>query len=259
MSRRHKTPEELERIQFRQRGSQGGSSLKSTSSPEDSASNHFESIDFVARKKDGSVYSFSADKIFRAIAVLENNYFECESTAIEFCTNYDPKYDVAAPEADDSRSVIQFALEEYLRSKGEAVERLSRKRGRRSVEQLLSNCKNEEVCSLFDKISTRFKRYFSKLKQIICCFFCALFDIVTTESPYGKETCYYKIIKSHIGEKIPSMGTIQKGIKWFWGWSKGVLSWKDRTKEKQEHDIWARLYHLIMGELPRLQPSLAIC
>ena len=89
--------------------------------------------------------------------------------------------------------------------------------------------------------------------------FCALFDVVCHESPHGKATCFYEMIKAHLKEKIPSKSSFQKAIKWFRGWRKEVVAWANKQKEEMKHSIWEKLHNLIMNELPQLAPQLVVC
>jgi len=254
MSRRHKTPEEIERIQSQQRGSQGDSPLNATSSLSGSASNYL--MNAVVTKQDSIRFSFSADKIAQAISRafigIEDATLDKFST---FCKIFSKEVQLPP---DMTHSIMQSAIVEYKRMSQEEEE-LTGRRGKRTVERLLGGYENEEVCSWYDRIARKFKKFIGSTKQLLCCLFCAIFDIVPTESPHQKETCYYRMMKDHIGEKIPSMSTIQKGIKWFWGWRKEVLAWRDKAREEREHRAWERLYRLIMGELPQLQPRLSMC
>lgn len=259
MSRRHKTPEELAHIQSRQGRPQGGGSLKITPGHNDSESNHFESFDLVARKTDGTTVVFSSKEIFSTLAFVERHVCLWHEDFSEHQFMYELERLVLPPEEEGAMNVVQFALEEYLRSRGEECPHKPGRRGKRTVERLLSGYRNDDVCNWFDRVRTSLKRCVSSLKQLVCSFFCALFDTVKSEEPYQKETCYYKIIRSHLEEKIPCLRTIQNGIKWFWGWKKSVLPWKDEAREARKHSAWERLYRLIMGELPRLEPQLAMC
>ena len=255
MSRRHKTPEELERIQSRQRGSRGDSSLKTTPGYiHCSASSHL--MNFVVTKRDGSKSVFAAEKIVHAITQA---FIGIEGMTLNhysgFCEDFLHSMQLSY---DMTHSLMQSAISEYKRLSQEEVIPSGRK-GKRAIERLLGGYENDEVCSWYDSLREKFKKFIGSTKQMLCCLFCAIFDIVPTESPHQKETCYYRIMKNHIGEKIPSMSTIQKGIKWFWGWRKEVQAWRDKAREEREHSVWERLYRLIMGELPQLQPRLAMC
>ena len=254
MSRRHKTPEELERIQSRQRGSRGDSSLNATSSHNGSASDLF--MNTVVTKRVSRRFSISTELITRA---LSRAFIGIEDATLDkfstFLTGFTS--DMNLP-PDVTHSIMQSAIAEYKRMSQEEEEKTGN-RGKCTVERLLGGYENEEVCSWYDRIARKFKKFISSTKQLLCCLFCAIFDIVPTESPHQKETCYYRMMKDHIGEKIPSMSTIQKGIKWFWGWRKEVIAWRNKAREEREHSIWERLYRLIMGELPQLQPRLGMC
>ena len=94
---------------------------------------------------------------------------------------------------------------------------------------------------------------------MMVCFFCALFDLDKSETRHGRATCFYEMIKAHLKEKIPSKSLFQKSLKWFKGWRKEVISWKNRIAEEEKHRIWERLYRFIMDELPRLEPRLVVC
>ena len=131
------------------------------------------------------------------------------------------------------------------------------RRGRKKIRQLLGCYRNIKVCSWFDKIRNKLKRFIDSLKELLTCFFCALFDITSSDG-YGKETCFYEMIKAHLQEKIPSMSTFQKAVKWFKGWRVEVLSWKNKKAEEGKHRLWERLCQKIKEELLRLEPQLAM-
>lgn len=131
-----------------------------------------------------------------------------------------------------------------------------KKRGRRKIHQLLGRYKNNEVISWFDKIRKRFKAIIASIKELMVCFFCALFDIIPSESRHGKATSFFEIIKKHLKEEVPSKSMFQKALKWFKGWRKEVTPWKNKNAEEEEHSIWDRLYQLIKKELPKIEPQL---
>ena len=128
--------------------------------------------------------------------------------------------------------------------------------GRKRVQQLLGHFRNGTVCSWFDAIRVKLKRFIESLKELMVCFFCALFDLSKNESRHGRAACFYDMIKAHLKEKIPSRSTFQKALKWFKGWRKEVLAWVNRKAEEEKHRIWEHLHRLIMLELPRLEPRL---
>ena len=139
----------------------------------------------------------------------------------------------------------------------DAEDDIMERRGRKKIRQLLGCYRNIKVCSWFDKIRNKLKRFIDSLKELLSCFFCALFDITSSDG-YGKETCFYEMIKAHLQEKIPSMSTFQKAVKWFKGWRVEVLSWKNKKAEEGKHRLWERLCQKIKEELLRLEPQLAM-
>ena len=127
MSRRHKTIEELERIQSRKRGSQGDCSRK--------------------------VISF--ENTFKKQALLTEQIQQAIIGAIE-----------AQKESEETDNIA--------------------KRGCRKVQQLLGKFKNSEVVSWFERIRAKFNKVVESLEELMVCFFCAVFDIIPSESRHGK-------------------------------------------------------------------------
>ncbi len=209
---------------------------------------------FTIVRRDSSE-TFSADYLATAIA---KSFAQIEGLTAEhldlFCT--DMSLELKIPN-DYTFLFKQMVLEEYRKIDYEYGN--SNRRGKRIVEKLLGRFENQEVCSWFDKLYSIFNNVVNSLKQILCCFFWALFDLVTTENPFQKVACFYRLMKGHIKDKIPGLRTIQNGIKWFKGWRKEVVAWKNRLKEEYEHGLWERLYQLIKEQLPQLEPKLAFC
>ena len=158
-----------------------------------------------------------------------------------------------------SESKIQEAIAAAMAvlQEGDAEDDIMERRGRKKITQLLGCYRNIKVCSWFDKIRNKLKRFIDSLKELLTCFFCALFDITSSDS-YGKETCFYEMIKAHLQEKIPSMSMFQKAVKWFKGWRVEVLPWKNKKAEEGKHRLWERLCQKIKEELLRLEPQLAM-
>lgn len=257
MSRRHKTKEELERLQSRQRGSQGGCSLKASPDENHSASDHNVLNHFLVVKRDSSISSFSLDKVIDAItksicSIELKNFHSMGDISLSIGSVLDDPYVI-------TEHVKQAVVEECMAQMESEENESLVKRGRRKINQLLNSFKNSEVVSWFDKIRTKFADAIANLKELMVCFFCALFKTSPSESRHGKATFFYKMIEAHLKEKIPSMSMFQKALKWFKGWRIEVTPWKDKRAEEEEHGIWERLYLLIMKELPILEPRLAIC
>lgn len=141
--------------------------------------------------------------------------------------------------------------------KEDAADDSVKHRGRQKVMQLLGCYKDSEVCSWFDKIRKRLCNCTKDLLRLMVCFFCGLADIVLFRS-YGRGACFYRMIKAHLQEKIPSMSMFQKAVKWFKGWRVEVLSWKNKKAEEGKHRLWERLCQKIKEELLRLEPQLAM-
>lgn len=133
------------------------------------------------------------------------------------------------------------------------------KRGRRKIYQLLGITENKVVCSWFDVIRYKLMNFISSLKEFLVCFFCALFDLNTSECRYGRATCYYEMIKTHLKEKIPTKRMFQKALKWYTEWKKSVSSWVNAKAEEAEHRVWEKLHQLVKDELRQLEPQLAMC
>ncbi len=201
---------------------------------------------------DGHASSYLAEKITSALAHAFWGIDAKESKVSSFFKIIEERLS----EQSELTALIQNSVIEKYREL-ERADAENYTRGKRKVERLLGGYENHEVTSWFDKIRSHFKKVIGSIKQMLCCFFCALFDIVYTEEPYQKVACYHRIMMEHIKEKIPCLKTIQDGIKWFRSWKVSVLRWKDKAKEGKKHEVWEHLYAMIKGYLPQLEPSLA--
>lgn len=149
-----------------------------------------------------------------------------------------------------------FSVHQEMESN--ATENATGKRGRPKKTQLLGNFKNSKVCSWFDRVRRKFKKSIENLAELMVCFFCALFDVVSSEESYGKVCCFHRLMKDHLNEDIPSLRMLQNKIRWLKEWGNGFLSWTNKEAERKVHDIWERLRQKIKEELLRLEPRLAV-
>ncbi len=245
MSRRHKI-DELEKNKYSWSESQGdGTQHAALHVVENIFSKHMKfTIDESFVEKVASAINHAFDSI----------HIDFSDARTSFIQELGDRLGVAR---DITLLIQESAIEEYRKQARTDTEEGSR--GKPKTERLLGEFDNEEVLSWYDKVCSRFKKFVGSIKQILCCFFCAVFDTVCTEEPYQKVACYHRIMMDHIKEKIPCLRTIQNGIKWFRSWKDSVLRWKDKTKERAKHDVWERLYEKIKVYLPQLEPSLAMC
>lgn len=257
MSRRHKTIDELKEMQSRQRGSQGDNSQKATSNDKRTASCFRVLNKVLVTKRDDRNTSFSLKKIIDAITKSMCSIdFQDTPSMRKLQTSIEKEQAKQRYIAEKIQQAIAAEIE--AQEEKEEVDSIA-KRGRRKIKQLLGKFKNSEVLSWFEKIRGKFRDAIVNLKELMVCFFCAVFDMTPMESRHGKATCFYEMIEAHLKEKIPSKSMFQKALKWFKGWRKEVTPWKDRKAEEEEHGIWEKLYFLIMKELPLLEPRLAAC
>lgn len=257
MSRRHKTIEELEKIQSRKRESQCDCSQKSMSNEERTTSNRFALDNLVITKKDGDKKYYALDFVVSAISKSLASFDLFNSERMH---SIEISFEKALKKQALLTEQIQQAIIGAIEAQEESEETDNNaKRGRRKIQQLLGKFKNCEVISWFDRIRTKFNKVVESLKEFMVCFFCAVFDMIPSESRHGKATCFYELIKAHLKEKIPSESMFQKALKWFKGWRIEVAPWKNKQAEEEEHSIWERLYQLILKELPFIEPKLVYC
>ena len=262
MSRRHKTAEELERIQSRKRESQGDCSQEVVSNGNRTTNDKISLDDFVITKKGSDKKCYALDIVVGAISrsltslkILDLGRIEC------FESSFENTFKKQVRLTEQIQQAIIGAIE--AQEESEETDNIA-KRGRRKIQQLLGKFKNTEVVSWFDRIRVKFNKVVESLKELMTCFFCAVFDMIPSESRHGKATCFYEMIKAHMKdkipkEKIPSESMFQKALKWFKGWRIEVAPWKNKQAEEEEHSIWERLYQLILKELPFIEPRLAYC
>ncbi len=244
MSRRHKN--DIEIIQHQENTSQGDCS------PQVPKDTH-EKKDFclkipVSRKINASILAEAISSSWRELEPLFHSY---EESSLGIITR------ILTRDSNITNIFVHSVIEKY-----EIIERecsTTRNRGKRIVQRLLGNYENHVVCSWFDKLCNLLKSVIGNIGQMLCCFFWALMDTVKSENPNQKGACFYRMMKDHIKDKIPSKSSIQKGIKWFRGWRKEVVSWKDKAKEELKHKIWEQLYNRIKEILPQIEPSLVMC
>lgn len=257
MSRRHKTAEELERIQSRKRESQGDCSQKVMSNERRTTSDKISLDDFVITKKGSDKECYALDVVVSAISK------SMSSLDVSIFRGM-PGFEISFEKTLKKQALLTEQIQQAIIGAIEAQEEYEEtdsiaKRGRRKIQQLLGKFKNSEVVSWFDRIRAKFNKVVESLKELMVCFFCAVFDTIPSESRHGKATCFYEMIKSHLKEKIPSESMFQKALKWFKGWRIEVAPWKNKQAEEEEHNIWERLYQLILKELPFIEPKLAYC
>ncbi len=246
MSRRHKN--EIEIIENQKSESQGDSTQHNSSMRSNFSLLH----ELSHILTDSHASYFSSEKIASALAHAFRGIDAKESKVSSFFNIFNERLS----EHSEFTALIQKSVIEKFREL-EKADAKNNTRGKRKVERLLGGYENHEVTSWFDKVRRHFKKVIGSFKQMLCCFFCALFDIVYTEEPYQKVACYHRIMKGHIKEKIPCLKTIQNGIKWFRSWKVSAVRWKDKVKEANKHEVWERLYAMIKGYLPQLEPSFA--
>ena len=201
----------------------------------------------------------ATDNFYDNVEVL---FFDALKKSVE-AFDYDYILDMGSRQTD-LKSVVEAALkrleeqtrDEFMARLAQDIAASEEHKGRRRVEQLLGGYSNSKVCSWFDLIRARLNRFIESMKQLMVCFFSALFDLSKHESRHGRAACFYDMIRAHLKEKIPSRSTFQKALKWFKGWRKEVLAWANRKAEEEKHRIWERLLCLIKGELLRLEPCI---
>lgn len=257
MSRRHKTAEELEIIQSRMRESQGGRSQKPVSNERSTTSDRISLDDLIITKKGGDKKCYALKTI---ISIFSKSL--ADSLAIMNCGKM-RSIEISIEEALKKQAMLTDQIQQAIIGAIEAQEESEEtdniaKRGRRKIQQLLGKFNNSEVVSWFDRIRSKFNKVIENLKELMVCFFCAVFDVIPSESRHGKATCFYEMIKSHLKEKIPSESLFQKSLKWFKGWRIEVAPWKNKQAEEEEHSIWERLYQLILKELPSIDSRLVL-
>ena len=214
---------------------------------------------FVVSKLKGSIVAFSvnfdrvADKISEAISKVfaGDGLLFSGIDMSSFCF----KIELTPKEKEKWALFIKLAVSNAMVQLEEEQEDCPQKRGRRKLNELLGIADNHKVCSWFDMIRKKLSSFISNLKEILVCFFCALFDVAYWESRYGKAACFHKMMKAHLKEKIPSLRMFQNAVKWFAEWKRGVYSWANEKREEAEHRIWAKLHQLIKGELVKLMPQ----
>lgn len=295
MSRRHKTTEELERIPFHQRRSQGDESLHSLPDANAPASNPIRSIDLVVNYEDGQSVTLplgtpdggnekDAEKTSISGFLEENICKDISSSPIyhggvgsksfpkflellisKIIQEYLEKQfkpvsqsPLVAPPPGYTPSSTEQACRKVFGFHDDEADAQPKSSGRKLVERLVDGVENYVICSWYDTICHKLKLFLNEVKQL-CTFFCALFDFMKIMPPYGRVACYHRMMKDHIKEKIPCVKSLQNGVKWFWDWKKRIRAWKDKRWEVDKFNAWDWLYNLIMGELPQLQPSLAKC
>ncbi len=244
MSRRNKTQKELEITQFHKKESQ-------------SYCSRFALNNYVITEKGGDKKCYALDIVVSAIS---------KSLANLDIMNMGGMHNIefSIEKAIKKRAMLTEQIQQTIigvieaQDESEEVDNIS-KRGRRKIQQLLGKFKNSEVVSWFDRIRTKFNKVVESLKELMVCFFCAVFDLKSSESRHGKAVCFYKMIEAHLKEKIPSMSTFQKALKWFKGWRIEVTAWKNKQAEEEKHSIWEQLFQLILKELPFIEPRLAFC
>ena len=257
MSRRHKTAEELEKIQSRMRESQSDCSQKVMSIVRRTTSDKKSLDDFVITKKGSDKKCYALEIVAGAISRSLTNLKILDLGRIQcFESSFEKTFKKQVWLTEQIQQAIIGAIE--AQEESEEADSIA-KRGRRKIKQLLGKFKNSEVVSWFDRVRTKFNKVVESLKELMVCFFCAVFDMTPSESRHGKATCFYEMIKSHLKEKIPSESMFQKSLKWFKGWRIEVAPWKNKQAEEQEHRIWERLYQLILKELPFIEPKLVYC
>lgn len=158
-----------------------------------------------------------------------------------------------------SASKIQEAVAAAVAvlQEADATDNVMECRGRKKIIQLLGGHDNYEVCSWFDKIRKKLGSLAKDLLRLMVCFLYGLADIALFSS-YGKGASFYRMIKAHLQEKIPSMSMFQKAVKWFEGWRVEVLAWKNKRAEEEKHRLWEKLCQKIKEELLRLEPQFAM-
>ena len=129
------------------------------------------------------------------------------------------------------------------------------RRGRQKVMQLLDGYENKKVCFWFDKVREKLKLFIESMKQLLVCFFYTLFQVAKLGDGYGKETCFYEMIRAHLQEKIPSKSMFQKAVKWFRGETGG---WINKNAEKRQRSVWEKLCKKIKKWLQALEPQFAM-
>lgn len=257
MSRRHKSIEEQNRIQSCQRESRSDCSQKVMSDRKSMTDNSSKLKNFVITKKDGNKKCIALDVVFSAI----NKSIATSIDILNFggMHDFEDYIEKALMKQASITEGVQRTILGFLEDLEESEETDNiAKRGRRKIQQLLGKFKNSEVVSWFNRIRTKFNKVIENLIELMVCFFCAVFDVIPSESRYGKATCFYEMIKSHLKEKIPSKSLFQKSLKWFKGWRKEVDPWENKQAEEKKHGIWERLYRLILNELPVIDSRLAM-
>lgn len=199
-----------------------------------------------------------ADKISEAISkIITGGGFVFHG--IDMSSWFSFKAEPSPKEKEKWALFIKLAVSNAMAQLEEEQEDCPQKRGRHKVNELLGIADNHKVCSWFDLIRKKLSSFISSLKEILVCFFCALFDVAYWESRYGKAACFYKMMKAHLKEKIPSLRMFQNAVKWFAEWKRGVYSRKNEKAEEADHRIWAKLHQLVKGELVKLMPQPACC
>ena len=162
MSRRHKTIEELEKIQSRKRESQCDCSQKSMSNEERTTSNRFALDNLVITKKDGDKKYYALDFVVSAISksLASFDLFNSERMhSIEI--SFEKALKKQALLTEQIQQAIIGAIE--AQEESEETDNIA-KRGRRKIQQLLGKFKNCEVISWFDRIRTKLNKVVESLK-----------------------------------------------------------------------------------------------
>lgn len=265
MNQRDKTAEESVEIQSPQREPQGGDSLIIELKNPDKQNNIFIGIGGTGVKCVQQMKISLGD----ACSIITETCTQAFSRLEHFAIRETPGL-VSFPEEayQDLRQQLDKEIRKNLLAHLQAMEEKSEKKmemdiapikpGRPKITQLLRGFRDSRVCQWFDTVRKKFKNMIDNLKQIMVCFFCALFDVVKTDC-YGKGAYFCSMMKTHLHEKIPSTRLFQGAVRWFKDWKRGCPQWANPKSEEQTHKAWQRLYLLIMGELPRLEPQLAIC
>ena len=257
MSRRHPTPEELEKKkQSRVAASQGGGRHNESLTPSRRSASYLNILDKILIEVNNTKAKVSITDMTAAVAkaILKT---ECEKDS--FLTESEMQLVV--------ESSFCGYLSDYLSLQIEPDEVSKSPPGRKKKLRLCGLLENAAICKLFEKCHNFVEKLKNATYDIISqlvSFFCALADrikIITKEDiGFGHVTCFYKIIqecfKDKLG-KLPCLKSIQNGVRWFWDWSK-MFRWKNVKREREKHRLWERLYNIITDNILQLEPALAI-
>ena len=225
--------------------------------------NIMEIKNFTITKHDGSKDRFSLDKIMNAIVKAFESVNEPSDLGVisKILNHIDMNSDISVEGIQNQVENILMKEGLYSVAKSFVLFRSDRRHnneGRPKVEQLCSRISDDRVCSLWSEVKNIVYRYIGKPIQYICCFFLALFALMDTETPEGKISHYWNMLKSHLRTvKIPSLRSLQNSINLFTKWKESAEKWLFSKTDKIKFKAWSVLQNMIEKLLPKLEPELA--